>query len=247
MPVPTESDDSLPLDQRDELVFRLSLERFGSAFRTLDGLIVLINHGTAALSGSRHDRGLAFLIGLLSVRAFNSIWQGRQSAAHGYPVQAMVAARAALEDWATVRWLEENPDDKDLWLCRILEEVAPPLDAQGRERWVPKIDSMLKSLDNGAVALVAYEQMSKLAHPRGSGLAWEFHADEGNAYIHAGGHLDERNLRAALFYLIHVAAGLLPSVERLQRLALGDVDPEWLTRGNDAVNEALAFISEVGD
>ena len=186
-------------------------------------------------------------MGILVNRAFNSIWQGRRAAVHGYPVQAMILARSALEDWATMRWVEDHPGDKDLWLCRILPEVEPPLDEKGRERWVPKIDTMLRALDEGESPLRAYEALSKVAHPQGIGLAWEFCVDEDLVSLHVGGRKEIVDLRRSLFHLVRVAAGILPSIERLRSRWIDVVDADWASDGAEAVARAGQFLSEVAD
>ena len=234
----------LALDEWDAQVAQKSRAMVASDLELLDDLIVLLNHGTALLSGEKHDRGLNFLIGLLVTRAFNSIWRARQAAVDGYSVQALILARAALEDWVAVQWLEERPDEKDLWLCRILEEVSPALDKRGRERWIPGADRMLGELEDGEVPREVYRELSKVAHPHGAGVGWQFHADEASLEVHCGPHFNERDLRICLFFLVHTAAGLLPSVERLQSRWLGKADDEWVAKGKGAVERALSFIGE---
>lgn len=243
--MPAFPDEGLALDQRDDLVAEWSIEECGSGVKILDDLILALNSGTALLSSHKHDRGENFLVGILVNRAFNSIWQGRRAAVHGYPVQAMILARSALEDWATMRWVENHPDDKDLWLCRIVAEVEPPLDEKGRERWVPKIDTMLREIDEGESPLVAYEALSKVAHPRGIGLAWEFRFDEESVSLHVGGRREAVDLRRSLFHLVRVAAGILPCVERLQGRWLDDVDADWVSDGAELVERAQQFLLEV--
>ena len=93
---------------------------------------------------------------------------------------------------------------------------------------------------------IAYEQLSKFAHPRGVGLKWQFHVEESELYVRVGSHFDPKDLRTCLYFLIHVAAGMLPNVERLQRRWLGDVDEEWFKRSHPAVTQALEYIEQVG-
>lgn len=241
-----ENAEDLPLDRRDQTVAARSLEHAGSAIRLIDEGLLLLNHGTAALTGHKHDRGLNFLTALLIVRAFNSIWKAREAAVEGYSVQCFVLARAALEDWIAIRWVEERPDEKDLWLSRLFSEVRVPLDSKGRERWVPSVDEMLKDIPEGALPRVAYGHVSKFAHPRGTGLRWQFHADEESSFIHCGPHFDEQDLQACLYFLAHTVAGLLPAAERVQIRAFGQADPEWVERGTALVEQYLQYIRDVG-
>lgn len=234
----------VPLDEWDAEIARESLASAASEIELFDELLILLNHGTALHSGERHDRGLNFLVGLLVTRAFNSLWRGRQSAVEGYVVQAFILIRAALEDWVAVQWLEEHPDEKDLWLCRILEEIPAPLNQSGRERWIPGADQMLGELKDGEVPREVYRQMSKVAHPHGAGVGWQFHASEESLEVHCGPNFNERDLRVCLFLLIHTAAGLLPNVERLQIRWLGEADDEWIAKGRSGVERAQSFISE---
>lgn len=241
------ADPDLPLDQRDRHAAEASFDAAADSIRLVDDLLVLINHGTAVFDGHRHDRGLNFLISLISVRAFNSLWRGRQCAVDGYAVQAMTLARAALEDWIAVRWLEEKPEKANLWLGHMLEGVEVPRDARGREEWLPSADKMLIDLPERDGVRAAYEALSRVAHPRGSGLGWQFHADAEALLVHAGPNVDPRDLRRVLFFLVHIGAGFLPCVEHLQERWLGGVDEEWRTRSIAAVERAQLFLRAVAD
>ena len=226
---------------------RLSFASEGAAIQLADELLIVMQHGTAIFDGHKHDRDLNFLISLLSVRAFNSLWRSRQCAVEGYAVQSMTLSRAALEDWIAVRWLEVRPDQKNLWLGHMLAEVPPPVDGKGREQWLPGADEMLDDLPEKDSVRLAYRSLSRVAHPRGSGLAWQFHADSNSLYVHAGPNFDATDLRRSLFFIVHIAAGSLPSLERLQERWLGHADPDWVSRGIAAVEQSQKFLRRVAD
>jgi hypothetical protein len=227
------------LDAIDAEVRRISHEAMGKSIDLLDRLILHINHGKAALTGSRHDRGRDFLIGVLLSRAFNSLWRAREDAVCGYYPESLTLCRSAAEHWLAVKWLELHPEPTDRWLWAILEEVPRPEDL------IPKVGSMFAEVDPDGLNKRIYDMLSKFVHPRGTGLRWMIHWDETSTYFHVGGHFDERNLRTCLYFLIiYAQACLRPTAALLERM-LGSIDEKWLNDGVDISKEARSFVESV--
>ena len=124
------------LEEFDASVRKQSYAAMASPLQVLDSLILHINHGLALLSGTKHDRGLNFLIGILLNRAFSSLWRAREDAVTGYIAESLTLCRAALEHWTAAKWVEVNPDKKDRWLYAIVEEVDQP------KEWAPLTNAM---------------------------------------------------------------------------------------------------------
>ncbi len=210
---------------------RQSLTQREKEFRLLDALLVHGNDGTADLSGKRHDEGVNFLKILLLTEAFNNMWMGREAAVTGYPVQAMALCRCALEDWATLGWVDKHPDDENRWLWDIYEEYEQPTD------YAPKFKAMFDELgESGRVGQEAYETLSKFAHPRSTGLRWLIHAEGGNTYFHAGSYFSLVDLDTNLYFLIMIAQMLLSPVADVQEV-FNHFDEKWIHRGQQLTTE----------
>ncbi len=206
----------------------------------LDELILLMNHGTALLTGVDHDRGLNFLAGTLTGRAFNSLWRAREDLVCGYSVQAMALCRAALEDWATLIWLELHPENVDMFLWAIYKDVKRP------KKYPPKFEKIWDELgDLGKIPAVMYDTLSKFAHPKSIGLAWLVDFDEVRTTFHYGPRFNDRFLVVGLFNLIQVAQAFGERVARLQNRMLGKVDEDWLERGKLVADRAISTINSM--
>jgi hypothetical protein len=206
----------------------------------LDDLLLHLNHGMTPLNAQPHDRGLNFLVSLLLVRTFNSLWRAREDAVTGYPVQSLALCRGALEDWVTACYVEKHRDRCDRWLVGILPEHAaakPPVD----------FETMFKEIggDVGDKARETYSVLSKFTHPDGRGMRWLMHWDPETTYLHFGGHFDDRALRFCLYFLLVQAQMSMERVAQLQHRVLNSVDAKWLERGNYLTDLGLAFINHV--
>lgn len=214
------------LEKLDASIRSQSMVAASAEIEILDNLILHINHGTAMLSGTKHDRGLSLLLGIFLNRAFNSLWRAREDAVTGYTAESLTLCRAALEHWTAASWVELNPDTTDRWLWAIVEEVDQP------EEWPPTTNEMLKDLGElGEAPVELYDMLSKYAHPKGLGLRSLIHFDTESTYFHAGGHFDEGSLKLCLYFLIGVAQACLEPVARLQSRMLSEADPGWLADG----------------
>ncbi len=208
--------------------------------KVLDDLILLMNQGTALLSGRKHDRGLNLLAGILVGRAFNSLWRAREDLLSGYPVQSLMLCRAALEDWATLIWLELHPEKVNLFLWAIYPDVKRPTD------YPPKFEAIWKELgDLGKIPAVMYDTLSKFAHPKGIGLRWLVEFDEQNTTFHYGSQFDQDRLKIVLFNLIQIAQAFGERIARLQNRMLGKPDESWLARGRASSVRAIATIDKM--
>lgn len=230
------------MEDLDASIRRQSYSAMANEIELLGSLILHINRGLAALSGTKHDRGLNFLTGLLLNRAFNSLWRAREDAVLGYAAECLTLCRSALEHWATARWVEFHQEAVNSYLWAILAEVERP---DGR---LPSTDAMLKDLGEvGEAPLAMYDILSKFAHPKSIGLSWMMHFDEHSTYFHAGGNFDERGLSTCLYFLTGVAQACLEPIARLQNRMLEEVDPEWLQTGRDLSEQAGEFVRRVED
>jgi len=228
------------LDHIDAAARRQSYSAMTAEIKLLDDLILHINHGTALLTGHKHDRGLNFLMGLLLSRAFNSLWRAREDAVCGYTAECLTLCRSALEHWTTARWVELHPRTRNRWLWTILAEVKRPT------KRPPSIDQMLKDLgDLGKIPRAMYDVLSKFAHPRSAGLSWMIHFDPASTYFHAGAHFDDRGLKVCLYFLTGVAQACLEPIARLQNRMLGTVDADWLRKAEELSVPAGAFMRRV--
>jgi hypothetical protein len=228
------------LDQADAEIRVRSLAAMPEEIEVLDDLILLMHRGTALLSGIKHDRGLNLLAGILVGRAFNSLWRSREDLLSGYPVQSLMLCRAALEDWATLIWLELHPEKVNLCLWAIYPEVKRPAG------YPPKFEAIWKELgDLGEIPRVMYDTLSKFAHPKGIGLRWLVEFDEQNTTFHYGPQFDQDRLKIVLFNLIPVAQAFGERIARLQDRMLGEPDQEWLDRGKACSAHAIRIIDRM--
>lgn len=234
-----------PLEDQDSAA-RGDVEALaGEGFALLDALLLHLNHGTSALTGRKHDQGLNFLIGLLLMKSFNSLWRARQDIAHGYASQGLILCRSAFEDWVTARWVELHPDERDLWLWRILDGVEQP--PAGRK--IPGLDAMLAEVlppESSPILRSVYDTLSKFAHPRGTSLRWGVHWDEENSYFHVGPFVDATNTRAGLFFLVATAQASFNLIARLQERILGKPDANWSERARLLSTRTEEYMNEVG-
>ncbi len=230
------------LDELDQAIRKRSQATLPSEIQLVEDLILLLNRGTAIFTGMKHDRGLNMLSGILAGRAFNSLWRAREDALCGYYVECFSLARNALEDWATISWLELHPDDTDIWLWKIVDEVERP------DKIPPKFEMICKELGKlGKRPAEAWDALSKFTHPRSVGLRWLIHFDPESTYFHYGGHFDEHGLRICLYFLAHVSQGFLRPVGRLQERMMGSVDEAWLVAVRDLSEKAMTFIQSVNE
>ncbi len=228
------------LDEMDAAIRAKSLAAMPEEIEVLDDLILMMNQGTALLSGNDHDRGLNFLAGVLVCRAFNSLWRAREDLVCGYPVQSMALCRAALEDWATLIWLELHPKNANMFLWAIYPEVERP------KYYPPKFEAIWKELGElGKIPAVMYDTLSKFAHPKSTGLRWLVEFDEKNTTFHYGPQFDQDYLKIALFNLIQVAQAFGERIARLQDRMLGEPDQTWLDRGKVSSARAITTIDRM--
>ena len=230
-----EADESL--DQMDEKVRRQSFASSEELIQMSDDILLHINHGMALLSGHKHDRGLNLLSFLLINHAFNSLWRAREDAVTGYPVQSLTLCRAALEDWATLRWVEIHPETADRWLWAILPELQRPKVSR------PRFEKIWKKLgDDGLIPSQYYDALSKFAHPMSIGLGWLVHFDPANTYFHCGGHFDPEDLITCLSCQIELGQAFFERVAQVQFRMLGSVERSWLERGKQLTNQAEVLL-----
>ncbi|MEX0787065.1 MAG: hypothetical protein WD939_10550 [Dehalococcoidia bacterium] len=207
----------------------------------LDQVILHINHGLAKVDGRRHDRGLNFLAVLLLERAFGTLWRAREDAVRGYSVQSLMLCRAALEDWATLRYCESHLDQIGLWLGGVIEELPE----EGRP---PRFKQIWDDLgDMGQRMEEIYGVLSQFAHPRAIGLKWLYHWDAESTYLHAGGYFDKRNLTICLYFLLGTSRMLLERIAQVQFRVLGDADGGWVEKGLEISSEVGTFMDRVHD
>lgn len=98
------------------------LARFKDEVETFDALLFHINHGCGLLTNTDHDRGLNFLHLLILNRSFNSLHRARADLLAGYPAPCLTLARAAFEDWGTMRFSAQHHEVIRLYLQQILPE-----------------------------------------------------------------------------------------------------------------------------
>lgn len=231
----------LTLDVWDKEIHDKSLAAMPQEIQLLDELILLMNNGTALLSGTDHDRGLNFLAGVLIGRAFNSLWRAREDLLSGYPVQCMTLCRAALEDWATLIWVEIHPKNVNMFLWAIYEDQY-----ERPKHFPPKFEAIWKELgDLGKIPAVMYDTLSKFAHPKSIGLRWMVGFDEKNTTFHYGPQFDLFYLKIGLFNLIQVTQAFGERIARLQDRMLGKVDQPWLEIGRALSARAIGTIDQM--
>lgn len=228
-----------PLEAQDAEVLRQSTAAAMTEIALLDEIILLINRGAARLDGTKHDHHLNMLSSILLARAFNTLYRARQDAVQGYCATALILCRAAMEDWATMVWVSGHPDDVEIWLWSMVDDIKQPT------RKPPTFDSMFKSRADAAVLLVIYDQLSKFAHPRSIGLSAHVTFDEENTYFQFGPRFDQQDLRVTLSTLVMVAAAFLEQARMHQERSLGNADEVWVTQANAAVDRGRSFIATV--
>lgn len=228
------------LEHQDRDVRAKSLEAMAQEIDLLDRILLHLNHGTAALSGSKTDRRLNFLCMLLINRATNSLWRARVDAVEGYHVQSLTLTRSALEDWGTTLYAERKSEKVGAWLGEVIKELetttGPP---QFKQIWA-EIGGEL-----GEQAAEMYSQLSLIAHPRGGGLSLLFHFDRETTYFHVGGQYVKPYLEGCLYFALAIGQMFLERAAQLQHRALGSVDREWVSKGSILTKEAEAFLAGV--
>ncbi len=227
-----------PLDAQDADIVEKSLSATPAEIKLADDLILALNHGTALLSGWKHDRGLDFVIGILVADAFNKLYRARIDAVAGYETPSMTLIRSAFESWLAAKWLREHPEQAPLWAAYFFQEQ----DETGEH--VPPANRMMRDLGEEQIVHDTYDALSKFGHPRGKGLRWLFHGSGDQVSVHYGLHFDEDGLSMCLFFLVTTAQHLLPVIERLQRKVLGNVSPEWLAEAQALTDATVAFMND---
>lgn len=226
------------LEEMDARIRSRSMASQPAQIQVLDDILVHINQGISLLSGHKHDRGPNFLSLLLICRAFNSLYRAREDAVLGYPVQSLTLCRSALEDWATLRWIELHPDTVDKWLWAILPGVKRPTGQR------PNFDAISKKLGkHGDIASKYYDILSKFAHPMSIGLRSLVHFDPENTYLHAGSNFDEQYLKDCLRLLIEVGQVFFERVAQLQYRMLVSVAQQWVEKGKELTDRAKTLLS----
>ncbi len=230
------------VESLDQTVRSQSQTAMRADISLLDDMLLHLNHGMSPLTGKIQDRSLNFLVSLLLVRTFNSLWRAREDALTGYPVQSMTLCRSALEDWVTACHVEKHPDRSDRWLAGILPESAQAKAPIDFKTMFAEVEGEI-----GAKAREMYDVLNKFAHPNGGGMQWLMHWDPESTYLHFGGHFDRRALRFSLYFLLTQAQMAMERVAQLQYRVMGEVDADWLSRGDDLTNQGIAFIERVHD
>ena len=167
-----------------------------------------------AISDQQLPLGERFLRALLVSRAVGSLRCASLCAAAGYRTQALTLARAALEDYATIRWVIRQPEDSELWLWEIVDGLEEP------ERRPPPFRTMFERLGEEEPAFRdvlknVYGRLSEAAHPRAPGLLWnvEFSAgSEGAKHTADLSPTFHEGATAACIHYLLLTAGLLLGV-----------------------------------
>lgn len=152
----------------EDSVRRATFEAFGSEVAALEEALALT---LDAIEEQELSLDHTFLCALLASRAVGSLRCAWLSAAAGYRTQALTLARAALEDYATLRWVMSRPEDSELWLWEILDGLEEP------DRRPPPFRTMFERLGEEEpeatdVLKSVYGRLSEAAHPRAPGLQW---------------------------------------------------------------------------
>ena len=174
---------------------------------------------------------------LLVSRAVGSLRCAWLSAAAGYRTQALTLARAALEDYATATWVAKRPDDAELWLSEIADDLPKP----GRRP--PSFSSIFKELGQDdpefeRILKQVYGHLSEAAHPRAPGLQWNVQWGRGSEGAkHSADFLpvfDESATASCLHHAL-VIAGLI----------LGVAAELYLMRDEPPPSDSDEFIAEL--
>lgn len=203
----------------------------------LDRLTACITHGVSLLDAMKNDRGQNFLVGLLLSRAFGSLRCGRQALVAGYPAPSVILARAALEEWATICWVEAHPESIDRWLWAVFPDIYSR--PEGR---VPSFNDMLKAIDDSDGYRNVYDVLSKFGHPRSEGFVFQASVSGAFHDIQFTPAFSAEGVGMGLRTLIPVAFVLLGTIERWQERVLGAADPDWSAAAKQFEMEVVVLL-----
>lgn len=158
-----------PIRSAEQRVREETYASFGEETAVLDDALGLIHSVLGQVGELALDH--TFLQALLASRAAGSLRCAWLSAAVGYRTQGLTLERAALEDYATAAWVQKHPEDAELWLWEIADNVPRP------DRYPPRPKEMFDNIaeDDPQLARAlnsAYGYFSEAAHPRAPGLQW---------------------------------------------------------------------------
>ena len=143
----------------------------------------------------------------------------------GYRTQGLTLVRAAFEDYGTAGWVTMQPDDANLWLWEIVDDVPKP------DQRPPRFTEIFKrlseeNLDSPDVLKDLYGRLSEAAHPRAPGLQWNAQfggGDEGAKYSAEFLPVWDNSATATcLHYLLLIAHLILAAAVELRISSLPD-------------------------
>jgi hypothetical protein len=190
---------------------------------------------------------------LLATRSWNTVRVAHGALVNGYPVQAVILTRSALEDYAASRYVERDHRSARFFLSRKHAEYTgskpwlgkpkkpkkPGLGPQlGRTAQITALaggeKDALKSLT------LLYHELSQVAHPLALGMALQKNetAETDEYHLGAGFRLDHA-LRT-YWLLILVGTWNLGIIEGF----VGDRAPDWQGHLKQVYRDALAWVTE---
>ena len=105
---------------------RVREETLGAFAGEADVLEQALGLSLHVIHGARLTFDHTFLRALLVSRATGSLRCAWLAAAAGYRTQGLTLVRAAFEDYGTAGWVTMQPDDANLWLWEIVDDVPKP-------------------------------------------------------------------------------------------------------------------------
>ena len=192
----------------EDAVRRATLEAFSDEVVVLEEALGIT---LVAVSDQELPLDHTFLRALLVSRAIGSLRCAWLSTAVGYRTQALTLARAAIEDFATIRWVMEKPEDSELWLWEMVDGLDEP------SRRPPRFTTMFErlgaqDLEFKDVLKEVYGRLSEAAHPRSPGLRLNVDFAAGNGGAKHTADLSPTFHEAATAFCLHyllLTAGLL--------------------------------------
>jgi hypothetical protein len=128
--------------------------------------------GMDLLRGATIGEDWHHLMLALATCSYNSLLVGVTAIRDGFPVQAMILARAIYEDIQTADHIRANPSDRKFWL-----DLKYGANEKAAEE-VPRFGSMRRSMPDQQTARwlrEAYFTLSQYSHPTARSLRAEWH------------------------------------------------------------------------
>jgi len=212
-----------------------------AAYPLLDRTLTLHAAGLRMLEGVRLDEDWHGVVLALMTRSFNSMHVARAAVRDGFPIQAVILARAVYEDVQTAEYVYNDPTKVKYWM----DSKYAHWPAAGE---VPSIATMQKATAGGTMTpelRALYHWLSQLGHPKVTSVGAEIAIDPtGVAHFALGARSVSGQTLYALYCLLVTGGNALG---KIVAAFVGSRDPVWRADFDAIRSEISAWAESLGD